>query len=866
MPGLARLPFFPAPAHGPRPPAARAATFGHGTRGVSIVSSSSGGGGGHDGSSSGGSLFPGRFTQSAAPDAPLGTRATGLADVSSSLPWSVLRAAPSCRCTGCALTTAALLLVLFLFLAYRSTLIDPAQQRDPVDSFGSADSSGSVQASAAWTRLWSPGAPAAHAAPHAVAAGGGGWLEGMERSGGGGYWTGGLGTGSGAAGSGRGQNAVANDRPSASVQALLITFSSSWGAPQGSAAQGKGGGEQPTRAASSGNSGSGMQLHMSLELLQCLQWVEYWVRAGVQAVLWADVLPWEHVDPDHPTRDALAHMHAQKQAFMRAYEPEGRVSFHREVMGAGGTRRDVVEQLVARAAHQFSSDWLLVSDSPLAFLSLPSDPLPGFLSRFLAQQPAHVVQVRPSRWHLSSLPLLLPPTFLPRSLFSHGPLSDALLDPDEQDEEERDEGRGEEGNAEAEGADGPVGQETDGRKSASREAASTGEETSAGSAPVSASNTPPAGVLAESSSSSHAPCRSPPCSSAPHHCFRLLSPGAALWKAQDGWGGQGGGEGEMGVGMREGMSGSGGKDEQAAVLLVGVRSAAVRELKPRWKVHRHHHHNDYDDDDAAAATRGAGSNAASLSALPGSPDSSPSPLAHLIFSSPPFAPSAPEPIERSATGKQSQQQQQQQQQQQVVAEQLVSVVLSARSNDSSTSSGRGNGVESGVAAASDACPGGWVEGKDRHSGLLEFQAVARAVSPRVHVQAARVAAAVVHGAVQRLQKLVLRMQQQLGDAQRAAEKSLDELTNEVVSELDVFGATMENGFLCEVDSTGIVAPDGGTGLGSIQLSEEEAEPPRLLGRHGDGVEFCFAGGESDRGGAGGAPGNEAVPEGETIPL
>ncbi|GJP55130.1 hypothetical protein CLOM_g14117 [Closterium sp. NIES-68] len=176
MPGLARLPFFPAPAHGPRPPA-RAATFGHGTRGVSIVSSSSGGGGGHDGSSSGGSLFPGRFTQSAAPDAPLGTRATGLADVSSSLPWSVLRAAPSCRCTGCALTTAALLLVLFLFLAYRSTLIDPAQQRDPVDSFGSADSSGSVQASAAWTRLWSPGAPAAHAAPHAVAAGGGGGLR-----------------------------------------------------------------------------------------------------------------------------------------------------------------------------------------------------------------------------------------------------------------------------------------------------------------------------------------------------------------------------------------------------------------------------------------------------------------------------------------------------------------------------------------------------------------------------------------------------------------------------------------------------------------------------------------------------------------
>ncbi|GJP33056.1 hypothetical protein CLOM_g17625 [Closterium sp. NIES-68] len=77
---------------------------------------------------------------------------------------------------------------------------------------------------------------------------------------------------------------------------------------------------------------------------------------------------------------------------------------------------------------------------------------------------------------------------------------------------------------------------------------------------------------------------------------------------------------------------------------------------------------------------------------------------------------------------------------------------------------------------------------------------------------------------------------------------------------------MENGFLCEVDSTGIVAPDGGTGLGSIQLSEEEAEPPRLLGRHGDGVELCFAGGESDRGGAGGAPGNEAAPEGETIPL
>ncbi|CAI5482610.1 unnamed protein product [Closterium sp. Yama58-4] len=126
-------------------------------------------------------------------------------------------------------------------------------------------------------------------------------------------------------------------------------------------------------------------------------------------------------------------------------------------MGVGITRAHVVERVVAMAAHKTTADWLLIADSPRAFLSLPSHPHSGFLSRFLAQQPDHLLQVRPSVTYLSSRALLLPFSFSPRSLFSHGPVSDVLLDPDEQEQESTDHDHGGGADVEEGGAGGDGG-------------------------------------------------------------------------------------------------------------------------------------------------------------------------------------------------------------------------------------------------------------------------------------------------------------------------------------------------------------------------------------------------------------------------
>ncbi|CAI5520129.1 unnamed protein product [Closterium sp. Naga37s-1] len=493
-------------------------------------------------------------------------------------------------------------------------------------------------------------------------------------------------------------------------------------------------------------------------------WVEYWVQAGVQAVLWADVLSWEHVDPDHPTRDALAHMHAQKQALVRAYEGEGRVGFHREVMGVGSTRAHVVERVVAMAAHQTSAEWLLIAESPRAFFSQPSHPHPGSLSRFLAQQPAHVLQVRPSLSYLSSRPLLIPFTFSPRSLFSHGPVTDVLLDPDEQDD-------GSSGDEDGGGADRihTQGHELEGGES-SNEPQWTLLESAASAAAATK-----AGMLTGNDAAHSNP------SMAVQHCFRPLASLAPMGASEAGRGEGEGLDGGVDGGMGGGTSGFEGEEEgqPATVLVMAVRAAAVRELTPKRGLHHRRHHDDYDDRDsadadaaAAAAAGGAGNKSA---------------LAHLLFSSP------SEPAGKST------------QQQQAEAQGLVAVLLSPHSSGSSSSGGRGSSgsmnreqeMEAAVEAAGGVCRGGsfpcpspFVPPLSAHSTPLSstpplplsspphsplsvastFQALARAVFPRVHMQAARVAAAVVHGAVQRVQALVQRMQQQLNHAERVAEK------------------------------------------------------------------------------------------------
>ncbi|CAI5505571.1 unnamed protein product, partial [Closterium sp. Naga37s-1] len=764
--------------------------------------------------------------------------------VSSILPAS-LRALPapalSPRCTGCALAAAALLLVASLLLALQTTLLHPAQQRDPVDSFDSLDRSSS-QPSATWPWRWSPWAGGTlPSRPHAAvveaeatteeSAGGGargGRFGVVERNWGGEYWGRGFGAGSGggaaaavAAAGGRDESEMEDGTPRASVQAILFTFSSSWLASQGPSdhqAQRRGGGEEAGSAESSGNgsgdmghgggeggsssgggsggserSSSDVDAHMSLELLQCLQrtsspcpsstpychfpsnddrqWVEYWVRAGVQAVLWADVLSWEHVDPAHPTRDALAHMHAQKQALVRAYEGEGRVAFHREVMGVGSTRAHVVERVVAMAAHKTSAEWLLIADSPRAFLSPPSHPRAGFLSRFLAQQSEHVVQMRPSLSYLSSQPLLLPFTFSPRSLFSHAPVTDALLDPDEQEQGSAGDENGggtdvEEGRADGDGGEmdriHSEGQEMEGGESRMGEIRAEdlrrNEElpsavTAAAAAGAGAANggAPAAGSGAKAGMSTGK--KNNPLM-AVQHCFRPLASLAPMGAR----GVRGGGEsldGGVDGGMGEVTSGSEEEGQPTAVLVMAVRAGAVRALTPKRDVQHHRRrHDDYDDRDSADA------HAAGAAGADGAAAGNRSALAHLLFSSP-----------SDVTGKTAQQQQPVQQQ--AEAQQLVAVLLSAHSAGSSSNSssgGRGDGMKAAVEAAGGACSDGWMDGTHPGGGLLEFQAAARAVFPRVRMQAARVAAAVVHGAVQRLQALVQRMQQQLNDAERAVEK------------------------------------------------------------------------------------------------
>ncbi|CAI7753991.1 unnamed protein product [Closterium sp. NIES-54] len=65
--------------------------------------------------------------------------------------------------------------------------------------------------------------------------------------------------------------------------------------------------------------------------------------------------------------------------------------------------------------------------------------------------------------------------------------------------------------------------------------------------------------------------------------------------------------------------------------------------------------------------------------------------------------------------------------------------------------------------------------------------------------------------------------------------NLDKVANEVVAKLDVFGATMKDGFLGEVNGTVVVTPQGGAGLWGAKVGEQIAEPTCLLSCHRDRV-------------------------------
>ena len=92
------------------------------------------------------------------------------------------------------------------------------------------------------------------------------------------------------------------------------------------------------------------------------------------------------------------------------------------------------------------------------------------------------------------------------------------------------------------------------------------------------------------------------------------------------------------------------------------------------------------------------------------------------------------------------------------------------------------------------------------------------------------------------------------------------LADEEVAQLDMLGATMEDGGLGKVDGAPIIAPEGGRGDRVTQLRQQIREPASLLRRKGGGVELSLARGERNRGGAGAAPADKAGPKGEGVTL
>ena len=96
---------------------------------------------------------------------------------------------------------------------------------------------------------------------------------------------------------------------------------------------------------------------------------------------------------------------------------------------------------------------------------------------------------------------------------------------------------------------------------------------------------------------------------------------------------------------------------------------------------------------------------------------------------------------------------------------------------------------------------------------------------------------------------------------------LGHVPDEVVSDVDVLGSGMEDtGVRGKGDSGLVVTPESGLLLREAEFGKKERKPDEFLGSHSACVQFGFAGGEGDGGGASRAPGNEATAEVKAVAL
>ena len=92
------------------------------------------------------------------------------------------------------------------------------------------------------------------------------------------------------------------------------------------------------------------------------------------------------------------------------------------------------------------------------------------------------------------------------------------------------------------------------------------------------------------------------------------------------------------------------------------------------------------------------------------------------------------------------------------------------------------------------------------------------------------------------------------------------LANKEVTSLNVLGASVKDRLLGKVDGGGIVTVEDRSGGGTPELRKKVREPASLLRSHGGSVQLSLGRGESDGGGAGGAPADGSRAQGEAIAL